>query len=260
VRPINLIPEEQRRGPGAAVTRTGPVAYVLVGVLAVALIGVVMLVLLSNQVHTREAEVARLENEKAAATSRATQLSAYINFKQVSEDRTRTVAELADTRFDWVRVIHQLSLVLPGDVYFERMIASGGGGHAEASVSGPSMALVGCAQGQAAVAGFVAALKGIDGVTRVELGNSTLNEESKREIGPCGRAGVANFKMLVAFDGAPPSPDSAEGISEAEAAEEESSTAESEGSEEEGAESESSSGGEESSSQSADTSTPGATG
>jgi Tfp pilus assembly protein PilN len=270
VRPINLIPEEQRRSGSGGVSRTGPVAYVLVGILAVALIGVVMLVLFSNQVHDSEAEVARLETEKTAATARATKLSAYTNFKQVSEDRTRTVAELADARFDWVRVIRQLSLVLPGDVYFERLIASAGGSGESSGVGAPSLALIGCADGQPSVAGFVAALRGIDGVTRVELGNSTLNEKVGGGDGggdPCARPGVAQFKMLVAFDGAPVSPDSAEStIGKSVEGEEEGSesegSSESEGTEGEGGEEEGSSseGSESSTSQSASTATAGATG
>lgn len=268
MRPINLIPEDERRT--GAVTRTGPVAYLLVGALGVLLIGVVMLVLFNNSINDRKGEVARLETEKAAATAQATKLSAYTHFKQVSEDRTRTVAELADSRFDWVRVIRQLSLVLPGDVYFENFNASGGGG--EGGVAGPSLTINGCADGQPAVAGFVASLKEIDGVTRVELNNSTVNDEAGGGAGgdgsPCSGPGVAKFEVLVAFDAAPPVPDSA-GSTVGEAAEsEESESSEEEGSEGESSESESSEsessesseGSEGSSSQSASATTAGATG
>ncbi len=265
MRPINLIPEEERRSGGVA-TRTGPVAYLIVGALGVLLIGVVMLVLFSNQVHDREGEVARLETEKAAATAQATKLAAYTNFKQVSEDRTRTVAELADARFDWVRVIRQLSLVLPDDVFFDNLGASAGGtggSGSEVGIEGPSLQLTGCAVGQAGVAGFVAALKEIDGVTRVELNHSSIAEGSGGgSNGPCSKSGMAQFDLVVAFDGAPPSPDSASAIAEAPAAEGEGS--ESEGSESEGSsegegssESESSEG---SSTQSAAAATTGASG
>ncbi len=239
MRPINLIPDEERRT--GVVARTGPVAYLIVGALGVLLIGVVMLVLFNNSIHDREGEVARLETEKTAAVAEASKLSAYTSFKQVSEDRTRTVAELADSRFDWVRVIRQLSLVLPGDVYFEGLGASGGGG--EDGIVGPSLGIAGCARGQAAVAGFVASLKEIDGVTRVELNNSTLNEEgSGKGEGPCAKPGVAKFEVVVAFDAAPPSPDSAGSTvgESAESEESESESSEGEGSEEESSEGESS--------------------
>lgn len=241
MRPINLIPEEERRRGSGVVTRTGPVAYLLVGVLGVVLIGVVLLVLFNNSIHDREGEVARLETEKAAATVQAAKLAPYINFKQVSEDRTRTVAELADSRFDWVRVIHQLSLVLPGDVYFNSFAASGGGG--EGDIAGPSLMITGCASGQPAVAGFVASLRDVGGVTRVELNHSTLNDEAAETGGgdgsPCSKLGVAQFEVLVAFDAAPPSPDSS-GSTVGEAAETEESEPAEEGSEEESSEGESS--------------------
>jgi len=263
VRPINLIPEDERRT--GVVTRTGPIAYLLVGALGVLLIGVVMLVLFNNSIDDRKGEVARLETEKAAATAQATKLSPYTHFKQVSEDRTRTVAELADSRFDWVRVIRQLSLVLPGDVFFESFGASGGGG--EGGVAGPSLNISGCADGQPAVAGFVASLKEIDGVTRVELNGSTVNSEAEgggSSGGPCNKPGVAKFEVLVAFDAAPPSPDSSgTTVGEAEAEESESSeegSEEEEGSEGESSESESSESSEGSSSQSASATTGAATG
>jgi Tfp pilus assembly protein PilN len=267
VRPINLIPEDERRRGSGLVTRTGPVAYLLVGALGVLLIGVVMLVLFNNSIEDRKSEVARLETEKSAATAQATKLSPYIHFKQVSEDRTRTVAELADSRFDWVRVIRQLSLVLPGDVYFESFGAAGGGG--EGGVAGPSLSIHGCAAGQPAVAGFVASLKEIDGVTRVQLNNSTLSREGGGGGGgasaePCTHQGVAKFEVLVAFDAAPPVPDSP-GSTVGEAESEESESTEEEGSAEgessEGSESEETeSEGSESSSQSASSANGGATG
>jgi Tfp pilus assembly protein PilN len=267
VRPINLIPEEERRRGSGVVTRTGPAAYLIVGALGVLLIGVVMLVLVGNSIHDREGEVTRLETEKAAATVEATKLAPYIDFKQVSEDRTQTVAELADFRFDWVRVIRQLSLVLPGDVYFESFGASGGGG--EGGVSGPSLDIHGCAAGQPAVAGFVASLKAISGVTRVELNNSTLNADEGDGGGnggdPCAKPGVARFEVLVAFDTAPASPDSS-GSTVGEAAESEESESggeegsEEEGTEGEGSESDSTEGTESSSGQSASATTAGATG
>jgi Tfp pilus assembly protein PilN len=258
MRPINLIPEEERRRGTGVVTRTGPIAYLLVGALGVLLIGVVMLVLFNNSINDRKAEVARLETEKTAATAQATKLAPYINFRQVSEDRTRTVAELADARFDWVRVIRQLSLVLPDSVYFESFGASGSGG--SGGVAGPSLTVKGCAGSQPAVAGFVASLKEIDGVTRVELNDSTLNlEASGQGGGPCEQPGVAKFEVLVAFDAAPPTPDSP-GSTVGEAAEEEESESSEEGSEEESSESEGSGSSESSSSQSASATTGGATG
>jgi Tfp pilus assembly protein PilN len=236
MRPINLIPaEEQRRTRGVG-SRSGSLPFLLVGALALALIGVVMLIHYSNQVSDHEANLARLQNEKTAATARADALTPYSNFASVTEPRTDTIAELANARFDWARVIRQLSLVLPSNVYFTNLSASsGGGGAAEGiAVSGPSMAIGGCAPSQDAVAAFVAALKQIDGVTRVSLQNSTVSESNSEGsvsgASACAAGGKTVFALIVAFDFAPASPDGAAVVAEAAQAEAES---ESEGSSEE---------------------------
>ena len=53
MRPVNLIPPEERRGDQAPL-RTGPLAYILLAGLALLLLGVVALVLTGNQVSERE--------------------------------------------------------------------------------------------------------------------------------------------------------------------------------------------------------------
>ena len=213
MRPINLIPQEERRSHGTT-TRTGPLAYILVGSLAVLLIGVVMLVLTSNQISDRKDEVTSLEAQKARAAALADRLAPYASFHQVAEQRTQTITSLADSRFDWSRVIRELSLILPQQVYFTGLTASAGGSESSA-VGGTALTLTGCAPGQNAVAGFVASLKQVDGVTRVGLNSSSLSgrsEGGEEAAGAdfCSTGGKAQFVILVAFDSAPPSPDSGE--------------------------------------------------
>ncbi len=60
MRPVNLIPSDQRRGENAPL-RTGPLPYVLVGALVLVLVGVTALVLTGNQISEREDEVATAE-------------------------------------------------------------------------------------------------------------------------------------------------------------------------------------------------------
>jgi Tfp pilus assembly protein PilN len=209
VRPINLIPEgEQRRTRGPS-SSGSPIAFLIVGALAIALVGVVMLVLTSNKVGDREGEVATLQVEKTAATARAERLSAYASFQQVAEQRKQTIAGLADSRFDWARVIEQLSLVLPRNVYFTNLSGSAGGGEGSEGVAGPSLTIAGCAPSQNAVAAFVATLKEIDGVTRVELKQSVIGGSEGQSTGAssCSVGHKPQFSIMVAFDEAPSSPD-----------------------------------------------------
>ncbi len=268
MRPINLIPEEERRRSSRDRSSSGsPLPYLIVGALAIGLIGVVMMVLISNTISSREGEVTALRAEKAEATARAEALAPYASFQAVAEQRTQTVAGLADSRFDWARVIQQLALTLPKHIYFTSLSGSAGGGEGGAEgIIGPSLTIAGCAPGQNAVAGFVASLKEIDGVTRVELKQSQLAEASESGAtgaSACSVGRKAQFQIIVAFDGAPPSPDSSAGQLEATEAEGSTEGTESGGagtegsSESEGSGGESESGGESAVPESASASTAG---
>jgi Tfp pilus assembly protein PilN len=220
MRPVNLIPAEQRHGAQAQL-RTGPLPYMVLGALTLVLIGVALLVTTSNHISESKAEVAQLKREDAAAEAKAKRLAAYAQFRTLAEQRVATVQSLADSRFDWERVMHELSLVLPGNVWLTSLSASatpegaaGGATGGEASglrgaIPGPALEMSGCATGQEAVAEFVTALKNIDGVTRVGLSSSELAGE-KSEAGSSGGGGdcrtrsfISQFSLVVAFDAAP---------------------------------------------------------
>lgn len=237
--------------------RTGGLPYVIVSALVLLLIGVTGLVLTNNQISEKEDQAATLKREDAEERARAERLAAYTQFLNLQEQRVATVTSLADSRFDWERVMRELSLVLPQDVWLVEMTASaspeagisgGGASGLRSSSPGPALELSGCATGQDAVAGFVTALKDIDGVTRVGVRLSELagsDSESGSSSGGGGgsendcqtRQFIAKFEVVLVFDAAPV-PLSATGEAEAAAAtevaattSEESSTESTEGSE-----------------------------
>ncbi len=239
MRPINLIPAEERAGQRRPL-RGGPIAYLIVGALAAMLIGVITLVVTDNQIGERNDEIASLQRETAAVEARANSLQAYTQFHSVREQRVATISSLADSRFDWVRVMRELALVLPDDVWLTNLTGSaspsvapsGAAGVAlRATIPGPALELVGCASSQQAVAGFVQALKEIDGVTRVGLQGSTVGggAESGSAASSCQtRSFIAQFQMVVAFDAAPIAPEvGSEGATAPPAAEAAPETAES---------------------------------
>jgi Tfp pilus assembly protein PilN len=222
MRPVNLIPPDQRRGDSAQL-RAGPLLYIVLGALALVLVGVTVLVLTENQISDSKAEVVTLKHEDAVAEAKAKKLSAYVQFRTLAEQRISTVESLADSRFDWERVMRELSLILPSNVWLTDLTATasaesssggeGGGGEASglrSAVPGPALELNGCAAGQEAVAEFITALKDIDGVTRVGVGSSELASESG-EAGSGEGGGedcrtrdfIAKFQLVVAFDAAP---------------------------------------------------------
>lgn len=216
MRPVNLIPPDQRRGSGVPLRR-GPLAYVLVGGLVAVLLAVTALILVGNQVSEREAEVATLAVEDAEAREEAERLSAYTEFRGLSEGRVETVANLAESRFDWERVMRELALILPDTAWLTSLNASaapgagpsGGGSGLRAASPGPALELSGCATGQVAVAGFVTALEDIEGVTRVGVQSSELPGEGGGGSGGGGgaecrtRPTIAKFEIVVVFDAAP---------------------------------------------------------
>jgi Tfp pilus assembly protein PilN len=230
MRPIDLTPSEMRQGARAPM-RTGPIPYILVGGLVAVLAGVALLVTTGNQVTERRADVAELKREDAAARQQARRLAPYVQFQTMHEERLATVSSLADSRFDWERVVRELSLVLPSDVWLTELSASasgeskGGNTGLRSSIVGPAMELEGCAHGQESVARFVTVLKDIDGVTRVAVASSELPSNGEGEVSAEGgeseggkecrtRRYIAKFKIVVAFDAAPV-PITAEGEAEA---------------------------------------------
>ncbi|HET6570447.1 MAG TPA: hypothetical protein VFG58_03055 [Solirubrobacterales bacterium] len=240
MRPVNLIPPEDRRGDQAPL-RTGPLVYIVIGALVAVLAGVTMLVLTGNQISASKDELAKLKREDAVASVRAARLSAYTQFQAASEQRVATVQSLADSRFDWERVLRELSLVLPSDVSLSELNASssgaeGEGGGSLGGITGPSLEMTGCAAGQNGVAGFVLALKDIDGVTRVGVQSSEdMSEGGKSNSSECAVGGATTqFVLVVAFDAAPVPPAEGEGEVAPEAAPEAAQAASSETSESSG--------------------------
>jgi Tfp pilus assembly protein PilN len=241
MRPVNLIPAEERRGQHAPL-RSGPVAYIVLGALVALLAGVTLVVLAGNQISDRKAELAQVNQEDAVTAARAQRLAPYIQYKLLSDQRAETVKSLADSRFDWERVMGELSLVLPGNVWLTQLSASassesslggesgGEGGGLRGAVAGPALEMSGCATGQAGVAGFVSALKDIDGVTRVGVESAALPPTGTAAgTGEGGEGGssncrtrdfIAEFKIVVAFDAAPVPSAEGEVAVEPEAAEE----------------------------------------
>jgi Tfp pilus assembly protein PilN len=235
MRPVNLIPPEERYGSQSPL-RTGPLPYIVLGALVALLAGVALIVVTSNQISERKDEITTLKREDKVAQERAQKLVAYVQLAQLRQARMETISSLADSRFDWERVMRELSKILPPDVWLTSLNASAspsagggseGGGSSSSSgssasglrgsIAGPALEISGCAQGQDGVAGFVTALKEIDGVTRVGVQSSAIpSAESSAESGEGSGGGggggttdcrtrnfIAQFQMVVAFDAAP---------------------------------------------------------
>lgn len=224
MRPVNLIPPEDQRGDRSPM-RTGGASYVLIGALALGLLLIVATTLTSKQISDRESDKQTLEQELQAATARAESLRAFADFRGVQESRTATISSLAKSRFDWERVLRELSLVIPSDVWLVNLTGTASPAVqiqdaaeivSRDTVPGPALEIVGCAPSQDSVAGFVAALEDIDGVTRVGVQSSQRSEQDAATGPPAASASaqstteecrtrtfIYKFEIVVAFDAVP---------------------------------------------------------
>lgn len=225
MRPVNLIPPEERHG-SLSPLRTGPLPYIVLGTLVALLVGVALLVVTGSEIAEKKDEITTLGQRDAAAQKQAQELAPYVQFAELHQARVETVSSLADSRFDWERVMRELSKILPDDVWLTSLDASAspesaaaGGSSSEASgdsslrgsIAGPALEISGCSTGQKGVAGFAASLKQIDGVTRVGVESSALPPLNGNEGNAGGGGGddcrtrnfIAQFKLVVAFDAAP---------------------------------------------------------
>jgi hypothetical protein len=87
MRPVNLIPKDQRRGDRAAM-RTGVASYVLLGALVMAVLAVAVLALTSKQISDHKSEIAQLQVQEQAAVAKAQSLQSFTTFRAAQEARS----------------------------------------------------------------------------------------------------------------------------------------------------------------------------
>lgn len=225
MRPVNLIPPDERRGDRAAM-RTGAFSYVLLGGLAVAVLAVAVLALTSKQITDRQSEIAQLQQQEAATIAKAESLKQFIDFRAAQESRAGTITSLAQSRFDWQRVLNELARVLPTNVWLIQLagtanpsvtLTNGPSISSRGTVPGPALEIVGCTVSQDAVAILVSRLEEIDGATRVGVqssersdeasaaaGGSSTGSDSASNVSECRtRDFITKFEIVVAFDEVP---------------------------------------------------------
>ena len=224
MRAVNLLPPDLRSGPkGPAPTvptgveNSGAGAFVVLGVLAFAVLALAAYVLAGNSVKDRKAELAAATAKSAAVSSQAAALKPYADFESLANARVQTVKDLAGSRFDWEQSLRDLSRAVPADVTIASFKGDLGGGSSSggstlrSAVTAPAITLTGCTYSQTKVAELMARLRNIDGVTRVSLSKSdkeatadgaSTDRNAPSTTGFCGRSDVPAFELVVFFEGA----------------------------------------------------------
>ena len=187
MRAVNLLPPDQRRGGDGS----GVGTHVLLGVLAAVVVGVAAYVVTVNSVSSRRSELSRVAARATSSEQRAASLRPYRDFAALRQARVQTVASLAASRFDWERVMNQLSRALPADVWLTGLVgtvapgvtidgasSTGDTGSLRSADPSPAVEIVGCTSSQSEVSRVMARLRLLTGVTHVSLSSSQKSDNS----------------------------------------------------------------------------------
>lgn len=218
MRAVNLIPSDQRGGSGPAGGRSQGGAYAVLVLLA----GLAGLALLygsaRHQISSRTAQAASISVQIQRAEATATQLAPYTSFLALREQRKQTVAQLAQSRFDWAQAFRELGRVLPSDTSVSSLEGTVGSSSSPAAKTGagstatsatppgsvPVFVLTGCAKSQEVVAQTLSRLRLIEGVSGVTLASSTQAAAGGAGGGTGGCPGNdPAFSAQITFDPLP---------------------------------------------------------
>jgi Tfp pilus assembly protein PilN len=225
---VNLIPGEQRQGAGSYTGRSGGGALIVLGMLA----GLAVLVALygsaHHQISSQAGQVASLDAQTSAVEVRTGALAPYTSFVTMADQRTATVSQLVQARFDWSHVLHELGRVLPAGTALSTLhgtvgSTTGSGSSVPASAAGatpasstppgstPVFTLTGCAKSQSVVAQTLQRLRLMDGASEVQLQSSTKSGAASGSAGASGPggscpSGTASFSVQILFTALPAAP------------------------------------------------------
>ncbi len=220
MRAVNLIPRDERRGGGGAGGRSGGAVYIVLGALAALVVMVAALAMSGRTVDDKKADLVRVEQAATASEAKAASLKSYADFRALRTSRAATVRSIAESRFDWSFVVHELARTIPANVWLTAITgtvtpsvplkvkpATAG---LRSALNTPALELLGCTTDQESVSRMLSALRQVDGVRRVTL-QSALKSDAATSVGQQGlgsdcRYGskrYPKFTMVVFFDAKP---------------------------------------------------------
>jgi Tfp pilus assembly protein PilN len=202
MKPVNLIPNDQRRAQATG-ARPGS-SYILIGALVTLLAMTAAYALTSKRATERQNEATAAKAEADQLEAEVAARGAYTDFAQIKAARLASVSTIASTRFDWERLMRELSRVIPAGSWVQTTDASATGDISGAAkepaaagapaVGQPKVNLVGCTQSKEDAARMMVRLRQLHRVEDVEL------NESVREIGGGNEVTVDNCGHLYRFD------------------------------------------------------------
>ncbi len=217
MRAVNLIPTEQRRAK--ATGKASGSAYAIVGVLAVVLVMAVAYVLTSNKVNENETKATDAKQQADALEAQAAALGSFTNFAAIKDQRLASVVTTAQTRFDWERLMREVSMLMPEGSWLRTTTASVVGeasatGEPAAATAGaalnPTATFVGCTKKQSEVATLMVRMGHLYRATDVKLNQSAQEAaDGEASIESCGP--LYQFDVTVSFEPVAPAKEAPRG-------------------------------------------------
>jgi Tfp pilus assembly protein PilN len=184
MRAVNLLPPEARAGrrrpPAAAVAVAGA------GVLAASLLAVGF-VSANGKVDSREKELASLEQELEATRRAAKPKPAETGVSAERDQRFTALNSALGERLAWDRVLREVSLVLPEDVWLSSLAAGGSSaegasGETSDAQAGQTVTFNGFTYSQESVARLMTRLDLVPDFGEVTLQNSSVTTVGSQNI------------------------------------------------------------------------------
>jgi Tfp pilus assembly protein PilN len=179
MRAVNLLPLDSRAGrrrpPSAALAVAG------VGVLAASLL-VMGFVSASGDVDKREQELAGLERELAASRRAAKPEPVETGRTAERDQRFTALSTAMAQRLAWDRVLREVSLVLPDDVWLSNLAAGGASATDAAAPAGQTVTFNGFTYSQESVARLLSRLALVPNLGNVKLQQSSVTEVGSQQI------------------------------------------------------------------------------
>jgi hypothetical protein len=205
---VNLIPTEQRRKTPTG--DAGRSTYFVLGALAVLLAMAVAYVLTANSVNDKTTNAAEARQEADALEAKVAKLGSYTNFASIKEQRLAAVMAAAQTRFDWERMMREVSRIMPAGSWLQSTDASVDGGTADtaeaaaaaaAATAGPpspSATFTGCTPKQSEVAKILVRMRSMHRVTDVKLDES-VREQGMKDVTVDSCGPLYKFTVTATF-------------------------------------------------------------
>jgi Tfp pilus assembly protein PilN len=179
MRAVNLLPLHARTGrrrpPTAALAVAGA------GVLAASLLAVGYFSTTGN-VDTREQELAALEQQLAAARSAAKPRPDQTGLAAQRDQRFTALNDALAKRLPWDRILREVSLVMPDDVWLSSLAAGGSTPTDSATPTAQTVTFTGFTYSQESVARMLTRLALVPEIANVKLQSSAVTEVGSQQI------------------------------------------------------------------------------